>query len=490
MKQLTEIRPLIVIFLGLLSSLFVTWSVKAKNPVGRPENLQEEMVQKWYESSYTAPKASDEWKLDKTIPANYVPVPGEDQLFMVVNDAGEITGYRQRAQMADGTWIWSDVNPDIPDNYEQVNGLKDVYMVVDADGNKSYVKYIRNADDTFCFVAVNEKGEPLDLNDDAEKIPKNYIHETGNTYALYDDNGVLVGYRERVQNDDGTFEWQVTDPPQNKLALYQNGFGQTLQDSQNAAADAAQGSGGGSDQGAYNYGYNPDGYDTDYREQQPTEPFVVDNADGTFTETVTEVYTVTENGEKVTYQTDIITVYDIETKEIISTKQEGPYKIGSQKLSGEEANPDPSHAADTVDGETSRVGSKASYDTGKAGEVAAKLNAERTKQGKSALSVDTSGELYKLASIKAADMATYNYSSKTSPTYGTLNDMINKWGLSVKSPGENTFIFSNKSASDIHTRLQAAEDTRSVRMSEDYRSIAIAIVNKDGQQYYVEVLEG
>lgn len=476
-----------MIFLGLLSSLFIVWGVKAKNPVGRPENLQEESVQKWYEGSYTAPKVSEEWKLDKTIPANYVPVPGEDQLFMVVNDSGEITGYRQRAQMADGTWIWSDINPDIPDGYEKVDGLKDVYLVTDSSGNSSYVKYIRNADDTFCFVAVNEKGEPLDLNDDAEKIPKNYVHETGNTYALYDDNGVLVGYRERVQGDDGSFGWQVTDPPKDLLSMYQTGFGQTLQNAQDAAAATAQ-EGGQDGQMPYNYGYNPDGYDTDYREQQPTEPFVVDNADGTFTETVTEINTVTENGEKVTYQTDIITVKDIETGEIISTKQEGPYKIGSQKLSGEEANPDPQSAADTVDKEVSRAGAKVSYDTAKAGEAAAKLNAERTKQGKKALIVDTGGDLYKLASIKAADMAIYNYSSNTSPTYGTLEDMISKWGLSLSSPGENTFIFSGKSASDMHTRLQALEETRGIRMSDDYSSIAVAIANRDGQQYYVEVL--
>jgi len=56
-------------------------------------------------------------------------------------------------------------------------------------------------------------------------------------------------------------------------------------------------------------------------------------------------------------------------------------------------------------------------------------------------------------------MAVYNYSSDTSPTYGSLEDMIGKWGLSVSSPGENTFVFSGKTASDMHARLQVAEDT-------------------------------
>ena len=67
-------------------------------------------------------------------------------------------------------------------------------------------------------------------------------------------------------------------------------------------------------------------------------------------------------------------------------------------------------------------------------------------------------------------MAVYNYSSDTSPTYGSLEDMIGKWGLSVSSPGENTFVFSGKT------------------MPDDYDSIAVAIANRNGQQYYVEVL--
>ena len=480
-------KQLVLFFLALLSSFFLAWGAKARSPVGRPSDLQEEAVEKWYESSYTAPRVSDEWKLDKTIPANYVPVPGADQMFMVVNDAGEITGYRQRSQMADGTWIWADVNPDIPDDYEKVEGVENVYRVTGADGAVSYVRYVRNRDDTFCFVAVNEKGEPLDLEDNADKIPKNYVHETGNTYALYNDDGVLVGYRERVQQEDGSFTWQVTDPPQNMLAMYQEGFGQNVQNAAGAANVSGSGGQDGQSQGQENYGYNPDGYDTDYREQQPTEPFVVDNADGTFTETVSEISTATENGEKVTYQTDVITVKDIKTGKVISTKQEGPYKINSQKLVGEEGNPDPSLAADTIDGEVRRMGAKVSYDTGKAQDAAARLNAERTKQGKAALSVDTGGELYKLAAVKAADMAVYNYSSNVSPTYGTLDDMIGKWGLSVSAPGENTFIFSAKSASDMHTRLQAVEEMRNVRMSDNYKKVAVAIVEKDGQEYYVEV---
>ncbi len=51
--------------------------------------------------------------------------------------------------------------------------------------------------------------------------------------------------------------------------------------------------------------------------------------------------------------------------------------------------------------------------------------------------MDTSSEAYKLACIRAADMAIYDYSSSTSPMYGTLNDMCNLWKISSSHPSEN-----------------------------------------------------
>lgn len=48
--------------------------------------------------------------------------------------------------------------PDIPENYEKVEGLENVYKVTNSDGSISYVKYVRNDDDTFTFVPVDKKG--------------------------------------------------------------------------------------------------------------------------------------------------------------------------------------------------------------------------------------------------------------------------------------------------------------------------------------------
>ncbi|WP_242142469.1 MULTISPECIES: CAP domain-containing protein [unclassified Bacillus cereus group] len=62
-------------------------------------------------------------------------------------------------------------------------------------------------------------------------------------------------------------------------------------------------------------------------------------------------------------------------------------------------------------------------------------NAERTKQGLSALQVDN--ELSKVARAKSEDMQKNNYFDHNSPTYGSPFDMMKRFGISYKSAGEN-----------------------------------------------------
>ena len=206
-------KRILFVLMGLLSVFFIMWGIKVKTPINRPSNLVEAEESAWYENRYTAPKADDEWYLDPEIPLNYIPVPGEDELYMVADDSGRITGYRRRIKQADGSWLWEDVNPDIPENYEKVEGLENVYKVTNSDGSISYVKYVRNDDDTFTFVPVDKKGVPLDDGKDAETIENNYIHVDKNVYAVYNDDNVLMGYRERVKDDSGKYIWKVCDKP-------------------------------------------------------------------------------------------------------------------------------------------------------------------------------------------------------------------------------------------------------------------------------------
>ncbi|PWM81180.1 MAG: hypothetical protein DBY41_04260 [Clostridium sp.] len=96
-------KKLSLVFAGLLITFFVSWGIKVKMPVNRPDNTETASTVKWYETKYTAPVADDEWILDPEIPDNYVPVAGENEVYMVLDDSGNITGYRQRTQQEDGT---------------------------------------------------------------------------------------------------------------------------------------------------------------------------------------------------------------------------------------------------------------------------------------------------------------------------------------------------------------------------------------------------
>ena len=131
------------------------WVFKSKTPANRPEDIVDgNQYMAWWDRNDSEPAVNTDWVLDPEIPENYIPVPGEDELYMVIDEYGMIIEYRHRTQQEDGTWVWETVNPDIPDNYEAVEGLENVYKVTNQDGTISYYKYIRN-DDTFAFVPVD-----------------------------------------------------------------------------------------------------------------------------------------------------------------------------------------------------------------------------------------------------------------------------------------------------------------------------------------------
>ena len=299
-------------FMILLSVFFTIWGVKMKHPINRPENVKEDTETPWYETKYQAPKADDEWTLDPEIPLNYIPVPGEDELYMVVDDSGNITNYRKRVKQADGSWVWQDVNPDIPDNYEKVDGLDNVYKVTNKDGTTEYKQYVRNDDDTYCFVPVDEKGNPLDLKNDASTISKNYVHADGNIYALYNKDNVKMGYRERVKNNDGSYSWKVADPPKtSKIAG--NGSGLVTKKNQNTSSGSSNNSSS-SDANKTLVG------DSGNSSTKKT------NSDGTYTITEKTVDTKTENGYTITYQTTVNSTYSKDGV-LLSTKKDGPYAV-------------------------------------------------------------------------------------------------------------------------------------------------------------------
>lgn len=458
---MSSMRRILIILCSLITVFAVSWAVKAKTPINRPSNLEEELETPWYLNRYSSPVADDGWTLDPEIPLNYIPVPGEDELYMVVDDNGNITGYRHRTKQADGTWLWEDVNPDIPDNYVKVEGLENVYKCTNADGSVSYFKYIRNSDDTFAFVPVDENGKPLDDGKSADTVDDNYVHVDGNVYAVYDDNNVKMGYRKRVKQDDGSFIWKECDAP---TAASSDGLSNIFGNSSNNNT-------------ASNSGIQSEGSNSGNNK--------VTNADGSYTVTETSTNTETKDGYTITYQTTVKKTYD-SGGNLLSTKKDGPYEV-SRIESGSSAKVDKSKIASTLDGELARVSASVEYNTDKAKEVLTKLNAQRKSQGLSSLSMSTDSEAYKLACIRAADMAIYDYSSSTSPMYGTIDEMVSRWGLTSSHASENIWKASAKSAADIHTRFQANSGSKKIRMSNGYSEVGIAIVEKNGQTYIAEI---
>ena len=90
MKQLVMLLVLLVAcFLG-------SWTYRIKTPVNRPDEYAEgydASAGAWWNTGKI--EVDDEWKLDPEIPLNYMPVPGENELYMVIDNDGKIIGYRK-----------------------------------------------------------------------------------------------------------------------------------------------------------------------------------------------------------------------------------------------------------------------------------------------------------------------------------------------------------------------------------------------------------
>lgn len=490
-------KKIILLFVTLLSIFFIIWGIKLRNPINRPDNYKDEVQAAWYDSAYTAPVPDEGWILDPTIPDNYIPVPGEDGLFMEVDEHGHIVRYYQRIAIDEYRWKWEEVNPDIPENYISVEGIENLYKVIDAEGNERYLIYIRNSDDTYCFVDCDSDGIPYYDGADAGVISNNYIRVDDNIYAVYNDNGVKEGYAERVPDNDRGYVWKYvpsaevdfTEPTRYVQGSNSNvstvptptTFGLLTPVPTPAAA-----------QGITLYPtLAPNGKatlpptPTLSSNQPPVTGTTVQLPDGSYTVTEVSTNTVTENGYAVTYKTTVYNTYDKNGK-LIATISDPPIEISRRQLLASET-PNKSLIEESLDKEYARVSALVKFDTDKAKEVLAALNAERTSQGLSVLTMNTSGESYKLACIRAADMAVYNYSASESPMYGTINDLASRYNCKSENIAENIWRTTSKSAPDIHIRLQSYDASRNNRMSPSYTEVGIAIVTKDGQDYIAEI---
>lgn len=98
------------------------------------------------------------------------------------------------------------------------------------------------------------------------------------------------------------------------------------------------------------------------------------------------------------------------------------------------------------------------------------VNSERAKQGLSALTLST--ELSSIATTKAKDMAVNNYFSHTSPTYGSPFEMLQKFGVSYKSAGEN-IAAGQSTAEDVMQSWMNSSGHRANILNANYKELGV-----------------
>lgn len=115
------------------------------------------------------------------------------------------------------------------------------------------------------------------------------------------------------------------------------------------------------------------------------------------------------------------------------------------------------------------------------------INEQRTKNGLSALKIDS--EVQNVARIKAQDMVNNNYFSHTSPTYGSPFDMLNSFKVSYKTAGEN--IAGNSSNSAAVTAWMNSSGHKANILNSSFNYTGVGVVN--GSKYgkiYVQMFIG
>lgn len=474
-------KKLLALFSALLIAFMGVWVFQRKTPINRPDEQVEDVENiAWWNNSGEIPTVDAEWVLDPEIPENYIPVPGEDELYMVIDDSGKIVEYRQRSKQEDGSWLWKTVNPDIPEGYEAVEGLKNVYRVKKSDGTYSYYKYLRNDDDTFAFIPVDEKGNIIEENPPkGSQIPNNYKHISGNVYAVYNENGVIIGYKERKTNENGDYYWVDCEKPPETAKTVTNA---------NNNSNGNNSSNGNNNPIYTNAGSNNSNNSSNTGgANQQSGGKIEYSSDGTYVQTETMLTNEEKGGYIITYQTIVTRTYDSSGK-LVSTKKDGPKEISRVKSSDSNSSaPNKGAIASTLSAELARVSVGLNYNNSLASEVLTIINAERASAGVSSLSLSSDTDAYRISKIRAADMANENHTDYDSPLYGTLDVMCNTFGVNSTAPVEVLWkTTADKSAQAIASRLQILGNGAFVKAS--YNAVGISIVSKNGYYYINAIL--
>lgn len=109
------------------------------------------------------------------------------------------------------------------------------------------------------------------------------------------------------------------------------------------------------------------------------------------------------------------------------------------------------------------------------------INAQRTKNGLSALKIDL--EVQNVARIKAQDMVNNNYFSHNSPTYGSPFDMLKSFKVSYKTAGENIAGNSSNQAAVTAWMNSSGHKANILNSGFNYTGIGVVKGSKYGKIY-------
>lgn len=117
-------------------------------------------------------------------------------------------------------------------------------------------------------------------------------------------------------------------------------------------------------------------------------------------------------------------------------------------------------------------------------EVIRLVNVERQKNGLKPLTANW--ELSRVAQYKSKDMATKNYFSHQSPTYGSPFDMMKSFGIKYSYAGEN-IAYGQQSASQVMNAWMNSQGHRANILNSNYTQIGVGIAtNSKGTKYWTQ----
>ena len=120
-------------------------------------------------------------------------------------------------------------------------------------------------------------------------------------------------------------------------------------------------------------------------------------------------------------------------------------------------------------------------------EVLNLVNKERTSRGLKPLTLNA--KLSNVATMKSQDMINKNYFDHTSPTYGSPFDMMNKFGISYRTAGEN-IAMGQTTPQQVMNSWMNSEGHRKNILNPNFTELGVGIASNGSSLYWTQMFIG